>query len=62
MAVTIHWVELTNDRTQGNLKGEILDEKLAILKSIQDSERGPQKGGPVRINNGKIVSSTVGYV
>ena len=43
MPGTVQRVELTNARTQGNLKGDILDEKLAILKSIQGSKRGTQK-------------------
>ena len=62
MPATVQRVELTNARTQGNLRGEILDEKLAILKSIQGSNRGPQKSQPARINNGRITSSVDGYV
>ena len=49
MPEIVQQVELTNARTQGNLKGEILDEKLAILKSIQGLKRGPQKSQPTRI-------------
>ena len=62
MPGTIQRVELTNARTQGNLKEEILNEKIEILKSIEGSKRGPQKSGPARNGHGKIVSSTVGFI
>ena len=43
MVVTCNRVELTNASTQTKLKGESLDDKIAILKLIEGTKRGPQK-------------------
>jgi len=36
-------IEITNAQTQGNLKGDILDEKISLKKAITGGKRGPQK-------------------
>ena len=36
-------IHLTSAQTQGNLNGNILEEKLAIRASIEGKRRGPQK-------------------
>jgi len=43
MPMTQKRIEITNARTQGNLKGDILDEKIKLKKAITGKRRGPQK-------------------
>ena len=43
MPMTKYRIETTNARTKGNLKGDILDEKISLKKAITGEKRGPQK-------------------
>jgi len=36
-------IETTDAQTQGNLKGDILEEKISLKKAITGKRRGPQK-------------------
>ena len=62
MPATVGRVELIDARTQGNLKGEILQPKLIIMKASEGNKRGPYKIRATSAKSVKIVSSVVGYV
>ena len=59
MPATVGRIELVNARTQGNLKGEILEPKLIIRSAIVGKQRGPYKSRLESANSGKLVSSVV---
>ena len=52
-------VNLTNARIQGNLNGETLKNKQAIVKGSKGKKRGPQKKKS-RVDDVKVISSVLG--
>ena len=57
MPSTTQRIELTNARVQGNLNGEVLNDKLAIEKKTTGKKRGPQKKRARTSNSIQIISS-----
>ena len=55
-------IHLTSVRTQGNLNGNILEEKLAIGASIQGKRRGPQKDKVQMADERSVVGGSGGSV
>jgi hypothetical protein len=62
MPTTEKRVEVTNARTQSNLKGDILMEKIALQSSITGKKRGPQKARVRAYDEVAVVNSAGGIV
>ena len=62
MPTTEKRVEVTNARTQSNLKGDILEEKLVLQSSIVGKKRGPQKARVRASDEVMVVTSVGGYL
>jgi len=62
MPTTEKRVEVTNARTQSNLKGDVLEEKIALRNSITGKKRGPQKTRVRASDEVIVVDSSGGYV
>ena len=50
-------IEITNARTQGNLKEDILDDKISLQKSITGKKRGKQKPRVRALDGGAVVET-----
>ena len=55
-------MEVTNARTQSNLKGDILEEKLVLQNAIVGKKRGPQKPRVHASDGVTVVASAGGYM
>ena len=62
MASHTQRIEITNARTQGNLKGEILDEKVQLKRATMGNKRGPQKARAQRVESGAVMTLGCQYV
>ena len=62
MPTTATRVEVTNARTQSNLKGEILDLKVALQEGTTGKKRGPQKPRTRSVEDMILTSMSSEYV
>jgi len=56
MASNMQRIETTNARTQGNMKREILDEKITLKRATTGKQRGPQKARTRRVESGAVIT------
>ena len=62
MPTTVTRVEVTNARTQSNLKGEIFDLKVALQEGTAGKKRGQQKPRATRVEDMMLSSMCSEYV
>ena len=62
MPTTEQRVEVTNARTQSNLKGHILEEKILLQESITGKKRGPQQPRVRSADGVRVMSRSRDYV
>ena len=55
-------IEITNARTQGNLKGDILDEKIVLKRKTSGKKRGPYKSKARPVENDSVMTAGCQYV
>ena len=55
-------VKKITERAQGNLKGDVMESRLELVKKSTGTKRGPYKRRLMRVEAGKVVNENPGAV